>query len=129
MLPVDRTGFLKSQLNRGRTLLRSTGQFFDIRTANGRELFKETTLELFCLLGNKLLGSHILRDIVGPSDTEDGDRAADDTTDFSTAEATARLVPYLQEAGYELVTVSELVEAKHGDTPEKSKIYGYYYFQ
>lgn len=47
----------------------------------------------------------------------------------STAEATAKLVPYLQEAGYELVTVSELVEAKHGDTPEKSKIYGYYYFQ
>ncbi len=47
----------------------------------------------------------------------------------STAEATAKLVPYLQEAGYELVTVSELVEGKHGDTPEKSKIYGYYYFQ
>lgn len=47
----------------------------------------------------------------------------------STAEATAKLVPYLQEAGYELVTVSELVEAKHGNTPENSKIYGYYYFQ
>lgn len=47
----------------------------------------------------------------------------------STAEATARLVPYLQEQGYELVTVSELVEAKHGETPENSKIYGYHYFQ
>lgn len=47
----------------------------------------------------------------------------------STAEATAKLVPYLQEVGYELVTVSELVEAKHGDTPENSKIYGYFYFQ
>ncbi|MBR6652512.1 MAG: polysaccharide deacetylase family protein, partial [Anaerotignum sp.] len=47
----------------------------------------------------------------------------------STAEATARLVPYLQEAGYELVTISELVEAKHGETPENSKIYGYHYFQ
>ena len=47
----------------------------------------------------------------------------------STAEATAMLVPYLQEQGYELVTVSELVEAKHGDKPENSKIYGYHYFQ
>lgn len=47
----------------------------------------------------------------------------------STAEATAHLVPYLQEQGYELVTVSELVEAKHGETPQNSKIYGYHYFQ
>ena len=47
----------------------------------------------------------------------------------STAEATAILVPYLQEQGYELVTVSELVAAKHGETPENSKIYGYHYFQ
>ncbi len=47
----------------------------------------------------------------------------------STAEATAALVPYLQEQGYELVTVSELVEAKHGETPQNSKIYGYHYFQ
>lgn len=47
----------------------------------------------------------------------------------STAEATAYLVPYLQEQGYELVTVSELVEAKHGETPVNGKIYGYHYFQ
>ena len=47
----------------------------------------------------------------------------------STAEATAHLVPYLQEQGYELVTVSELVEAKHVETPQNSKIYGYHYFQ
>ncbi len=47
----------------------------------------------------------------------------------STAEATAYLVPYLQEQGYELVTVSELVEAKHGETPQNSKIYGYHDFQ
>lgn len=47
----------------------------------------------------------------------------------STAEATATLVPYLQKQGYELVTVSELVEAKHGETPTNSKIYGYHYFQ
>ena len=46
----------------------------------------------------------------------------------STAEATATLVPYLQKQGYELVTVSELVEAKHGETPQKGKIYGYSYF-
>ena len=47
----------------------------------------------------------------------------------STAEATAYLVPYLQDQGYELVTVSELVEAKHGEKPVNSKIYGYSYFQ
>jgi len=47
----------------------------------------------------------------------------------STAEATAVLVPYLMEQGYELVTISELVAAKHGETPENSKIYGYHYFQ
>lgn len=47
----------------------------------------------------------------------------------STAEATAKLVPYLQEQGYELVTVSELVQAKHGELPQNSKIYGYYYFR
>jgi len=27
------------------------------------------------------------------------------------------------------VTVSELVEAKHGETPQKGKIYGYSYFK
>ena len=47
----------------------------------------------------------------------------------STAEATAYLVPYLQEQGYELVTVSELVWAKYGEYPQNSKIYGYHYFQ
>ena len=47
----------------------------------------------------------------------------------STAEATAYLVPYLQEQGYELVTMAELVEAKHGETPQNSKIYGYSYFR
>ena len=35
----------------------------------------------------------------------------------------------LQKQGYELVTVSELVEAKHGETPQKGKIYGYSYFK
>ncbi|MGN0135754.1 polysaccharide deacetylase family protein [Anaerotignum sp.] len=47
----------------------------------------------------------------------------------STAEATAVLVPYLQGQGYELVTVSELIQAKHGETPASGKIYGYSYFQ
>ena len=42
----------------------------------------------------------------------------------STADATAYLVPYLQEQGYELVTVSELVEAKHGEVPENSTCVG-----
>ena len=59
--------------------------------------------------------------------TEYAKAVADGET--STAEATAYLVPYLQEQGYELVTVSELVDAKHGEVPENSKLYGYHYFQ
>lgn len=47
----------------------------------------------------------------------------------SSAEATAILVPYLQGQGYELVTVSELIQAKHGEIPANGKIYGYSYFQ
>lgn len=47
----------------------------------------------------------------------------------STAEATAELVPYLQEQGYELVTVSRLLAEKYGETPQTGKIYGYSYFQ
>lgn len=47
----------------------------------------------------------------------------------STAEATAELVPYLQGQGYELVTVSQLLAEKYGETPQAGKIYGYSYFQ
>lgn len=47
----------------------------------------------------------------------------------SSAEATAQLVPYLQEQGYTLVTVSELIQSKHGETPQAGKLYGYSYFR
>lgn len=47
----------------------------------------------------------------------------------STAEATAQLVPYLQEQGYELVTVSELMQYKYNQTPQAKKLYGYSFFQ
>ena len=47
----------------------------------------------------------------------------------STAEATAQLVPYLQEQGYELVTVSELMQKKYNQTPQAKKLYGYSFFQ
>ena len=33
------------------------------------------------------------------------------------------------EEGYQLVTVSQLIEAKYGETPQPSKLYGYDYFQ
>ena len=46
----------------------------------------------------------------------------------SSAKATALLVPYLLEEGYELVTVSELIEAKSGEKPQPNKLYGYSYF-
>jgi len=45
----------------------------------------------------------------------------------STAEATEMLVPWLLENGYQLVTVSELIEYCYGETPQ-AKLYGYGYF-
>ena len=36
----------------------------------------------------------------------------------TTAQATAKLVPMLQEQGYQLVTVSELIQYKHNETPK-----------
>ncbi len=47
----------------------------------------------------------------------------------STADAVAELVPYLQKQGYTLVTVSELITAKHGEEPQQGKLYGYSYFR
>lgn len=47
----------------------------------------------------------------------------------STAEAVKTLVPALQKEGYQLVTVSELIQKKYGDTPENGKAYTYAYFQ
>ncbi|MGI6721436.1 MAG: polysaccharide deacetylase family protein [Anaerovoracaceae bacterium] len=43
----------------------------------------------------------------------------------SSADATATIVPYLQKKGYQLVTVSELLEYHYGEKPQKGKWYGY----
>ena len=45
-----------------------------------------------------------------------------------TAEAVEELVPWLIEEGYQLVTVSELIENKYNTSTENEKIFGYYYF-
>ena len=45
----------------------------------------------------------------------------------SSAEATERIVPELVEQGYQLVTVSELLQYKYGYTPIEVKDYGYYF--
>ena len=47
----------------------------------------------------------------------------------SSADATERLVPYLIDQGYQLVTVSELLQYKYGHTPLEAKHYGYYFDQ
>lgn len=47
----------------------------------------------------------------------------------SSAQATAMLVPYLLEQGYQLVTVSQMIELKYGETPQAGKLYGYEYFR
>ncbi len=41
----------------------------------------------------------------------------------STAKATEMIVPYLQEKGYQLVTVSELIKYKTGEAPKPGKVY------
>ncbi len=46
----------------------------------------------------------------------------------STAKATEILVPWLQKKGYQLVTVSELMQYKYHENPENGKLYGYGYF-
>ena len=46
----------------------------------------------------------------------------------STAEAVAALVPWLQEQGYQLVTVTELMAYYYGELPQPNCFYGYTYF-
>lgn len=46
----------------------------------------------------------------------------------STAEAAAILVPWLQEQGYQLVTVTELMAFYYGELPQPDQFYGYTYF-
>lgn len=46
----------------------------------------------------------------------------------STVEATSVLVPWLQEQGYQLVTVTELLAYYYGELPQPDHFYGYTYF-
>ena len=46
----------------------------------------------------------------------------------STAEAVKVLVPWLQEQGYQLVTVTELLAYYYGELPQPDQFYGYTYF-
>jgi len=46
----------------------------------------------------------------------------------STAEAVETLVPWLQEQGYQLVTVTELMAYYYGELPQPNQFYGYTYF-
>ena len=47
----------------------------------------------------------------------------------STVEALETLVPWLQEQGYQLVTVSELIELRFGDQAEPGRLYNFDYFR
>lgn len=47
----------------------------------------------------------------------------------STVEAVRTLVPWLQEQGYQLVTISELISLRFGDLIEPNRVYGYDYFR
>ena len=47
----------------------------------------------------------------------------------STVEALGTLVPWLQEQGYQLVTVSELIEYRFHDQVETGRLYNYDYFR
>ena len=47
----------------------------------------------------------------------------------STVEATETLVPWLLEQGYQLVTISELIQLRFGDQVEPNRSYNYDYFR
>ena len=47
----------------------------------------------------------------------------------SSVEAARTLVPWLQEQGYQLVTVSELITLRFGDALEPNRLYNYDYFR
>ena len=46
----------------------------------------------------------------------------------SSAQAAAVLVPWLQEQGYQLVTITELLAYYYGELPQPNTLYGYTYF-
>lgn len=46
----------------------------------------------------------------------------------STAKATEMLVPWLKKKGYQLVTVSEMLQYRYNENPQDGKLYGYGYF-
>ena len=46
----------------------------------------------------------------------------------SSAQAAAVLIPWLQEQGYQLVTVTELMAYYYGELPQPDTLYGYTYF-
>lgn len=46
----------------------------------------------------------------------------------SSVEAARVLIPWLQEQGYRLVTVSELIEARTGERPQAGMLYNYKFF-
>ena len=46
----------------------------------------------------------------------------------SSAQAAATLVPWLQEQGYQLVTVTELMAYYYGELPQPNGLYGFTYF-
>ena len=58
----------------------------------------------------------------------DGEIILMHSTYKSTAQAVAVLVPWLQEQGYQLVTVTELLAYYYGELPQPDRFYGYTYF-
>ena len=58
----------------------------------------------------------------------DGEIVLLHSTYESTVQAMAVLVPWLQEQGYQLVTVSELMACYYGQLLEPDQFYGYTYF-
>jgi len=61
-------------------------------------------------------------------DSLDGDVVLMHSTHESTVEAAKILIPWLQEQGYQLVTVTELMAYYYGELPQPNVLYGYTYF-
>lgn len=69
-----------------------------------------------------------IMDVIKSEETLDGAVILMHSSHQETVEALKLLLPYLEENGYQTVTISEMFKYRYGEIPEAGKIYNYTYF-
>jgi len=95
-----------------------------LKTASGRALVTWT----IDTLDWKSRDAQTVIDYVEGLENLDGEIVLLHSIYGSTVEAVRTLVPWLQEQGYQLVTVTEILAYYYGELPEPNKLYSYTYF-